>query len=84
MTIESHRLDHRGVIWGGVAVAIVLALSFIGSDRLVWFDAALVGYSCGAIHGVDVGYCGFAASDVSRTRGVEWRVVRLSSRWCRE
>ena len=35
-----------------VAVALVLALSFIGSDRLVWFDAALVGYLFGIVFAV--------------------------------
>ena len=38
--------------WGVVAVAIVLALSFIGSDQLVWFDAALVGYLFGIVFAV--------------------------------
>ena len=41
MSTSSVRLDRRGVAWGVVAVAMVLAMSFIGSDRLVWFDAAL-------------------------------------------
>ena len=39
-----------GLAWGVVGVAIVIALTFIGSDRLVWFDAALVGY----LFGVDL------------------------------
>jgi hypothetical protein len=38
------RLDRRGVIWGLIAVAVVIVLTFFGSGRLVWFDAALVGY----------------------------------------
>ena len=42
-------LDRRGLVWGLVAVAVVLALTFIGSDGLVWFDAALVGYLFGVI-----------------------------------
>ena len=42
-------VDRRGVTWGLVAVAIVVALTFIGSDRLVWFDAALVGYLFGLV-----------------------------------
>jgi nitrate reductase gamma subunit len=35
-----------------VGVAIVIALTFIGSDRLVWFDAALVGYLFGVVFAV--------------------------------
>jgi len=45
-------LDRRGVVWGLVAVAILLAISFFGSGRLVWFDAALVGYLFGMIFAV--------------------------------
>ena len=41
--MSSTPLDRRGVVWGLVAIAIVIALTFIGSDRLVWFDAALIG-----------------------------------------
>lgn len=52
MTTRSARLDHRGVAWGVVAVAIVLALSLIGSDNLAWFDAALVGYLFGIVFAV--------------------------------
>jgi len=39
-------------VWGIVGVAIVIALTFIGSDRLVWFDAALVGYLFGLVFAV--------------------------------
>ena len=46
------RLDRRGVVWGAIGVALVVALTFIGSDRLVWFDAALVGYLFGVIFAV--------------------------------
>ena len=46
------RLDRRGVVWGSVAVAVVVALTFLGSERLVWFDAALVGYLFGTIFAV--------------------------------
>ncbi len=46
------RLERRGLIWGLVAVAVVVALSFIGSDRLVWFDAALIGYFFGIVFAV--------------------------------
>ena len=49
---SAERLDRRALTWGAVAVAIVVALTFIGSDRLVWFDAALVGYLFGVIFAV--------------------------------
>ena len=49
---DTGRLDRRGLTWGGVAVAIVVALTFFGSDQLVWFDAALVGYLFGTIFAV--------------------------------
>ena len=42
-------LDRRGVVWGIVGVAITIAIAFVGSDGLVWFDAALVGYLFGII-----------------------------------
>ena len=45
-------LDRRGVTWGLVAVAIVVAMTFFGSGRLAWFDAALVGYLFGLIFAV--------------------------------
>ena len=45
---EGKSLDRRGLAWGMVAVAIVMAFTFIGSDQLVWFDAALVGYLFGS------------------------------------
>ena len=35
-----------------VAVAVVIAITFLGSDRLVWFDAALVGYLFGMVFAV--------------------------------
>jgi len=41
------RVDRRGIVWGGVGIAVLVALTFLGSDRLVWFDAALVGYLFG-------------------------------------
>ncbi len=47
-----HPLDRRGVAWGLVGVGLVLALTFIGSDGLVWFDAALVGYLFGTVFAV--------------------------------
>jgi hypothetical protein len=43
------QLDRRGVAWGIVGGAILIALTFLGSDRLVWFDAALVGYWFGLL-----------------------------------
>jgi hypothetical protein len=46
------RLDRRGLAWGVVGVGVVVALTFIGSDRLVWFDAALVGYLFGVVFAV--------------------------------
>ncbi len=52
MSAPGDRLDRRGVVWGAVAVAVVLALSFIGSDGLLWFDAALVGYLFGVVFAV--------------------------------
>ena len=62
MTVVAGRqvLDRRGVIWGLVGVAITLALAFLGSDRLVWFDAALIGYLFGVVFmvfGVVYRYC---------------------------
>jgi nitrate reductase gamma subunit len=38
--------------WGLVGVAIVFVLTVFGSDRLVWFDAALVGYLFGIVFAV--------------------------------
>ncbi|MGD9703948.1 MAG: MFS transporter [Acidimicrobiia bacterium] len=46
------QLDRRGAIWGLVGVAVTLAIAFIGSDGLVWFDAALVGYLFGLVFAV--------------------------------
>ncbi len=43
------RLDRAGVVWGLLGVAITLAIAFVGSDGLIWFDAALVGYLFGLI-----------------------------------
>ena len=45
----SAALERRGVAWGLVGVAIVVAITFIGSDGLVWFDAALIGYLFGIV-----------------------------------
>ncbi len=43
------RLDRRGLTWGAIGVAVLLALTLVGSDGLVWFDAALVGYLFGLL-----------------------------------
>jgi hypothetical protein len=45
-------LDRRGVIWGLVGVVVVIAVTFVGSDGLVWFDAALTGYLFGVVFAV--------------------------------
>src|SRR5262245_40244567 len=47
-----HPLDRRGVTLGMVAVAAVVAITFIGSDQLAWFDPALVGYLFGIVFAV--------------------------------
>ena len=47
--VRANALDRRGVVWGAVAVAVVVAITFFGSDRLVWFDAALIGYLFGIV-----------------------------------
>ncbi|MGB0114565.1 MAG: hypothetical protein WBP59_15210 [Ilumatobacteraceae bacterium] len=46
---ERMGLERWGIVWGLVGVAVTLALTFIGSDGLVWFDAALVGYLFGLV-----------------------------------
>lgn len=46
------RLDRRGVIWGLLAVAVTLALVFLGSSGLTWFDAALIGYLFGTLFAI--------------------------------
>jgi nitrate reductase gamma subunit len=42
-------LDRRAVVWALVGVAITLAITFLGSSELVWFDAALIGYLFGVV-----------------------------------
>ncbi len=49
MTETSTALDRRGVAWGLAGVALVIAITFLGSGELVWFDAALIGYLYGVI-----------------------------------
>lgn len=51
-TAAARRLDRRGVTWGLIAVAIVVAMTFFGSGQLAWFDAALVGYLFGTVFAV--------------------------------
>jgi nitrate reductase gamma subunit len=51
-TDHRRTLDRRGVTWGLVGVAVVLAITFIGSDGLEWFDAALIGYLFGVVFAV--------------------------------
>jgi len=46
---DARALDRRGVAWGLVGVAVTLAITFLGSDGLLWFDAALIGYLFGII-----------------------------------
>jgi hypothetical protein len=46
---DAAALDRRGVAWGLVGVAVTLAITFVGSDGLLWFDAALIGYLFGII-----------------------------------
>ena len=46
---DARALDRRGVVWGLVGVAVTLAITFVGSDGLLWFDAALIGYLFGII-----------------------------------
>lgn len=35
--------------WGLIGVAITLAITYLGSGRLLWFDAALIGYLFGVL-----------------------------------
>jgi len=46
---HTHRTDTKALTWAIVAVALLLAMVFLGSGRLMWFDAALVGYLVGTI-----------------------------------
>jgi hypothetical protein len=52
VSVPSAALDRKAVAWGLVGVAVVVALTLVGSDRLAWFDAALVGYLFGLIFAV--------------------------------
>jgi nitrate reductase gamma subunit len=46
------QLDHRAVLRGLAAVAVVLLVSYFGSVRLTWFDPALIGYLFGTTFAV--------------------------------
>ncbi len=48
MAVVRHT-DPKAATWGLIAVALLLALVFLGSGRLLWFDAALVGYLVGTL-----------------------------------
>jgi hypothetical protein len=52
MSAGGEPLDRRGLTWGLLGVALVFVLTVFGSDRLVWFDAALVGYLFGIVFAV--------------------------------
>jgi nitrate reductase gamma subunit len=52
VSVPAASLDRKAVAWGLVGVAVVVALTIVGSDRLAWFDAALVGYLFGLIFAV--------------------------------
>ena len=51
-TASHGALDRRGLTWGFVGVVITIAITILGSENLVWFDAALVGYLFGLIFAV--------------------------------
>src|SRR5690554_2586589 len=42
-------IDRRAATWGAIAVAVILAITILGSGNLRWFDAALVGYLFGTM-----------------------------------
>jgi nitrate reductase gamma subunit len=48
-SVRPAALDRRGLAWGLVGVAVTLAITFFGSERLLWFDPALIGYLFGVI-----------------------------------
>ena len=47
--MTSMAVDRKAATWGLVGVALVLAVTFLGSGQLVWFDAALIGYLFGVV-----------------------------------
>ncbi len=46
---RGRRSDANALVWAILAVALLLALVFLGSGGLKWFDAVLVGYLVGTI-----------------------------------
>jgi nitrate reductase gamma subunit len=48
-TSRAAPLDGRAAVWALVGVAITLAITFLGSGQLVWFDPALIGYLFGVV-----------------------------------
>jgi hypothetical protein len=52
VSARADSLDRKGLTWGLVGVAVVIAITILGSDRLAWFDPALVGYLFGLIFAV--------------------------------
>jgi hypothetical protein len=49
VVVTSTSVDRTATLWGLVGVALVLAVTFLGSGQLVWFDAALIGYLYGVV-----------------------------------
>ena len=45
-------IDRRAATWGVLAVLVALAIAVLGSGRLRWFDAALVGYLFGTLFAI--------------------------------
>jgi hypothetical protein len=45
-------IDRRAATWAGIAVCVAIAVAILGSGRLRWFDAALVGYLFGTLFAI--------------------------------
>jgi hypothetical protein len=45
-------VDKRAATWGVLAVLVAVAVAVLGSGRLRWFDAALVGYLFGTLFAI--------------------------------
>jgi len=45
-------IDRSAATWGVLAVLVALAIAVLGSGRLRWFDAALVGYLFGTLFAI--------------------------------
>lgn len=45
-------IDRHAATWGVVAALVALAIAVLGSGRLRWFDAALVGYLFGTLFAI--------------------------------